>query len=51
MVSRILALGSSANQPEDVQLQLKTVNFTGPDNIINGESGEQLLARLGGGLK
>lgn len=51
VVSRILALGSSANQPEDVQLQLKTVNFTGPDNIINGESGEQLLARLGGGLK
>ncbi|HHD64029.1 MAG TPA: hypothetical protein ENK96_06650 [Desulfobulbaceae bacterium] len=50
VVSRILDLKSLTVQDEGIQLEFKTVAFSAPDNMIDGETGEQLLARLEGEL-
>jgi hypothetical protein len=51
VVSRILDLKAlTVQNEEEVQLEFKTVAFAAPDNMIEGENGDQLLARLEGEL-
>ena len=50
VVSRILDLKALTVQDEGIALEFKTVTFCAPDNMIEGETGEQLLARLEGEL-
>jgi hypothetical protein len=48
IVSRLTDLQSLTIQAEGVQLECEVVTFNAPDNIIAGETGDQLLVRLEG---
>ena len=48
IISRFMALQSLTTQDEGVQLECEVVTFNAPDNMIAGETGEQLLVRLEG---
>ncbi len=48
IVSRLMSLQSLTIQDEGVQLECEVVTFSAPDNMIAGETGEQLLVRLEG---
>jgi hypothetical protein len=50
IVSRLIDLQSLSIQDEGVQLECDVVTFHAPDHMIAGETGEQLLARLEGGI-
>ena len=51
VLKRILDLKSLTLQDEDIRLEFKSVTFSAPDNIIEGETGEQLLARVEGEME
>jgi len=51
VLRRILDLKSLTQQDEGIYLEFKSVIFSAPDNIIEGETGEQLLARIEGEME
>lgn len=50
VLARILALRSMIHRAEGGELDFETVVFTAPEDIIPGETGKLLLARLEGGF-
>ncbi len=51
VLRRILDLKSLTQQDEGIHLEFKSVIFSAPDNIIEEETGEQLLARIEGEME
>lgn len=46
VLGRILDLESLTQQDEGIHLEFKSVSFTAPDDMVQGEPGEQLLSRI-----
>ena len=46
VLERILDLKSLTRQDEGIYLEFRAVSFSAPDNLAQGETGEQLLARI-----